>query len=418
MSSLFVELPDVALSVAGITDYIQELLEQDPQLHRIWVVGEVTSASDRGGHIFFTLQDTEGTATIQAVIWRSQRTKLVTLPVAGEQFFLLGQVRVYPSRGQYQLNALQLLPAGEGIQALRRCQLYQRLAAEGLFDDEAKRPLPLYPNRIAVVTSPQAAAWGDIQQTLRQRQPGLEVLLSPAIVQGEQAPRSIARAIDRVVGDRRAEVMIVARGGGAREDLDAFDDEQVVRAISTSPIPVITGIGHKRDETLADLAADVCAHTPTAAAEHAVPHLLELWNEHDARRQALKGALQSAVQMQYEQVADLRRRLEYLQLDRKLQQEWQRLRWQKQQLRQHGVYRLQSAQQRCRHLAQTLESLNPESVLRRGYAVVRGAGDRTIEAAPECQAGDTIRVQFATSSLTAIVQTVEESLPAKSPPQA
>jgi len=168
-SQIPVEVPEAALSIAGITDYIQDLLEQDAQLHRVWVMGEVSSASDRNGHLFFTLQDPEAAAAIQAVVWRSQRFKLATQPMAGEQVFLLGQVRVYPARGQYQLMALQVLPAGEGLQALRRRQLYQRLAAEGLFDDEVKRPLPTYPQQIAVVTSAQAAAWGDIQRTLRQR---------------------------------------------------------------------------------------------------------------------------------------------------------------------------------------------------------------------------------------------------------
>lgn len=407
VSRIAVEVPESALSVAGVTYYIQDLLEQDPQLYRVWVVGEVSSASERNGHIFFTLQDTEESAAIQAVIWRSQRTKLVTPPIAGEQVFLLGQVRVYAARGQYQLTTLQLLPAGAGLQALRRRQLYQRLSAEGLFDEDLKRPLPAYPNCIAVVTSPQAAAWGDIQQTLRQRQPGLSVLLSSAIVQGTQAPQSIAAALERVARDRRAELVIVARGGGAREDLDAFDDEAVVRAIATSPMPVITGIGHERDETLADLAADLCAHTPTAAAEQAVPHLDDLWQEHDARRQATKAALQSAVQMHYEQVADLRRRLEQLHLDQTLHQERQRLSWHKQQLRQLVQYRLQTAQQHCRYLGQTLHSLDPESVLKRGYAVVRGERDRVLDAVDQVKVGDTVHVQLAHGSLTAEVKEVD-----------
>ncbi|MEM7648664.1 MAG: exodeoxyribonuclease VII large subunit, partial [Cyanobacteria bacterium P01_A01_bin.70] len=156
VSQISVKVPEEAVSVAGVTAYIQALLEQDPQLHQVWVVGEISSAHDRNGHLFLTLQDTETTASIQAVVWRSQRAKLVTPPVAGEQVFLLGQVRVYAARGQYQLNTLQILPAGAGLQALRRRQLYERLAAEGVFDDDLKRPLPTYPRCVAVVTSPQA----------------------------------------------------------------------------------------------------------------------------------------------------------------------------------------------------------------------------------------------------------------------
>ncbi|NEQ44826.1 MAG: exodeoxyribonuclease VII large subunit [Leptolyngbya sp. SIOISBB] len=404
MSRIPVAVPDTALSVAGVTDYIQALLEQDPQLSHIWVMGEVSSANDRNGHIFFTLQDPEASAAIQAVVWRSQRPKLATVPTAGEQVLLLGQIRVYPARGQYQLSTLQLLPAGAGLQALKRRQLYERLTAEGLFDEDLKRSLPTYPQRIAVVTSAQAAAWGDIQRTLQQRQPGLQVLLSPAIVQGAQAPQSIAAAIDRVSQDARAELLIVARGGGAREDLDAFDDEQVVRAIATCPMPVVTGIGHERDETLADLAADVYAHTPTAAAECSVPHLADVWADHEDRRQAVKGALQSAVQMHYEQVADLRRRLEQLRLDRHLDQERLRLTWQKQQLRQLVNHRLQTAQQQHRHLAQTLQTLNPEAVLKRGYAVVRAERDRVIDNAKQVNVGEQLQVQLAQGSLTVEVK--------------
>ena len=148
---------------------------------------------------------------------------------------MLGQIRLYPKRGSYQLSVWQVLPAGAGLQALRYKQLKARLAAEGLFDIERKRSLPTYPQTLAVVTSPQAAAWGDIQRTLLQRNPSVKVLLSPATVQGEQAPASIAKAIERVAQDDRADVVVLARGGGATEDLACFDDERVVMAIATSP---------------------------------------------------------------------------------------------------------------------------------------------------------------------------------------
>jgi exodeoxyribonuclease VII large subunit len=264
-------IPDETLTVGGLSAYVQDLLEQDPHLMQVWVLGEVSSANQRSGHLFFTLQDPDGTDTINCVTWRSQRAKLLEDPTPGEQVVVLGRMRVYPQRSSYQLNVVQLLPAGEGLQALRRRQLQARLAAEGLFDPALKQPLPLYPQVIAVVTSPQAAAWGDIQRTLLQRHPGLQVLLAPAIVQGPQAPAAIAAALAQVTRDGRADLVIVARGGGAREDLDCFDHEAVVRAIALCPIPVITGVGHQRDESLADLVADYAAHTPTAAAEVGVP---------------------------------------------------------------------------------------------------------------------------------------------------
>ncbi|MDB9528091.1 exodeoxyribonuclease VII large subunit [Oscillatoria sp. CS-180] len=407
-SHIRIEVPEHALSVAGVTDYIQELLEQDPQLYRVWVMGEVSSANERNGHIFFTLQDTESNVSIQAVVWRSQRSKLASPPIAGEQVFLLGQVRVYTARGQYQLNTLQLIPAGAGIQALRRQQLYQRLAAEGLFENDIKRSLPAYPQVIAVVTSAQAAAWGDIQRTLRQRQPGLKVLLSPAVVQGDQAPASIAIALNRVAKDARADALILARGGGAREDLEAFDTEQVVRAVSTSPIPVVTGIGHERDETLADLAADFCAHTPTAAAESVVPHIEDLLDDLEIRKQALKATLQSTLEVHHQFGASLRHRLEQLYLNQKIRQEQQSLVWQKQQIRQILQHRLQTAQQHCRYLSQTLKTLDPESVLRRGYAVVRAEGDRVINSNQQVSVGDNLHIRLAEGAIIAKVKTVEE----------
>ncbi|MGC1307104.1 MAG: exodeoxyribonuclease VII large subunit, partial [Phormidesmis sp.] len=221
---------DLAVGVAGLTDYLKLLLEEDPQLRKIWVVGEVSSARNHRQGCFFTLQEPDGSAAVNCVVWRSQLPKLSALPEVGEQVTVLGQIRLYPKRGSYQLTVWQVLPAGEGLQALRYRQLRSRLAAEGLFDLARKRPLPAYPQTLAVVTSPQAAAWGDIQRTLLQRNPNIRVLLSPATVQGQQAPAAIAKAITRVSQDGRADILLIARGGGASEDLACFDDERVVWA--------------------------------------------------------------------------------------------------------------------------------------------------------------------------------------------
>ncbi len=412
-----VTLPAETLSVGGLTAYLQDLIAQDEHLLRLWVMGEVSSASDRGGHLFFTLQEPDGTAAVQCVAWRSLRSRLAADPTPGEQVLVLGQVRLYPQRSTYQLMVFQLLPAGAGLQALRRQQLQDRLQAEGLFDPEHKRPLPRYPQTIAVVTSPQAAAWGDIQRTLGERYPGLRVLLAPAIVQGHQAPAAIARAMDLVAQDGRAELVILARGGGAREDLDCFDDERVVRAIVTCPVPVITGIGHHRDKSLADLAADCCAHTPTAAAEQAVPALGDLWQAHCQRRQQAMTTFQSAMQMHYERVADARRRLGQLRLDQHLEQEQQRLGWLRQRWVQRVRYELQSAQRHCDALGQTLQSLDPEAVLRRGYALVRQPQTNTVVAhVDQVQVGDTLHIQLGVGAVTAQVSAVHSAHEAQPPP--
>ncbi len=364
-------VPDTALSVAGLTAYIQALLEQDDQLRSFWVTGEVSSINQHRRGLFFTLQDPDTPAAINCVAWNSQLEKLIQMPIAGEQIIVLGSIKVYPQRGQYQLMAWQVLPAGEGLLALRYRQLRQRLAAEGLFDVERKRSLPTHPQKIAVVTSPAAAAWGDIQKTLKHRYPGLHVLFSPAIVQGEQAPESIVKAIKRVERDQRAQVLILARGGGAVEELACFNDERVVRAIALCSIPVVTGIGHQRDESLADLVADACFHTPTAAAEQVVPELAELYAQHQQRIIALHEVVNRQLQIANEQVLRLRNRLRRLRLDQQINKEKQLLTWKRQQLLQITNQRFQSASQHCQLLREKLTTLDPKAVLKRGYALVQ-----------------------------------------------
>ena len=382
-----------AVSVAGVTEYIQLLLEGDKNLRNIWVIGEVSSARQHSSGCFFSLQEADGSATINAVVWRSQLPKLSVTPTIGEQVVVLGQLKVYPKRGSYQLTVWQVLPAGDGLQALRYRQLRNRLASEGLFDETRKRPLPFLPQCIAVVTSPQAAAWGDIQQTLIQRYPGVKVLLSPAIVQGEQAPRSIVQAIERVGADGRADVMLLGRGGGAVEDLVCFDDERVVRAIATCPIPVITGIGHERDESLADLVADVYAHTPTAAAEQIVPAISDLQY---IKTQLLQRLTQAAGKRLYQHKQELQQlylRLHRLQPNRQLEQAQQAQQWRIQRLIKALHQRLQNAQHQHQLLNEKLTALDPEAVLRRGYAVVRATSGQVVSNASSLAPGDHISIQ-------------------------
>ncbi|MGB3769018.1 MAG: exodeoxyribonuclease VII large subunit [Phormidesmis sp.] len=395
-------LADRAIGVAGLTDYLKLLLEEDSQLRKIWVIGEVSSANSHRQGCFFTLQEPDGSAAVSCVVWKSQLDKLTVLPKKGEQVTVLGQVRLYPKRGSYQLTVWQVLPAGEGLQALRYQQLRSRLAAEGLFDFERKRPLPAYPQTLAVVTSPQAAAWGDIQRTLAQRNSGMRVLLSPATVQGEQAPVSIAKAVERVGQDGRADLLLLARGGGASEDLACFNDERVVMAIAQSPIPVITGIGHQRDESLADLVADVCAHTPTAAAEQAVPSLDDLYSEQAQYLQRLAGVMSARLRLARQSVDSCQARLQRLRLDSQLAQHRKDISWQRQQLMSSLSQRLQAAQHQHQLLTEKLATLDPESVLRRGYALVRREGQIAI-ASSELPAGTEIEVQLSRGSVSARV---------------
>lgn len=387
-------IADTALSVAGLSDYICFLLEQDDQLQQVWVTGEVSSANNHHKGLFFTLQDPGGTAVIKCVVWKNQLPKLAQIPIYGEQLIVMGSIRVYKQRGEYQLTVYQIIPAGAGLQALRYQQLKNRLLAEGLFDAQRKRPLPQHPQTIAVVTSPTAAAWGDIQKTLKQRYPGLQVLFSPATVQGEQAADSIVKAINRVNRDGRSEVLILSRGGGAVEELACFNDERVVRAVAGCAVPVITGIGHERDESLVDLVADVYVHTPTAAAETVVPSLSELYNLHRQRIATLSQAVRKQETTAENQLQSLRYRLRRLGLDQHLQQEMQQLIWKKRHLVQVTLGRGNQAKQHLQLLQEKLASLDPKAVLRRGYAVVRGENGAIARSASDLAVGQSLLIQL------------------------
>lgn len=419
------------LSVTGITDYIQALLQEDPHLQSVWVEGEVSSAKLHPSGLFFTLtEDEPSRVAIACVTWRSQLPRLHVQPTAGERVLVLGTVQLYRVRGDYRLHVVQVLPAGAGLAALRLQQLHDRLAVEGLFDPDRKRPLPAHPHTIAVITSATAAAWGDIQRTLGQRYPGLRVCFAPATVQGDRAPESIVAAIERVVADGQAEVLILARGGGATEDLSCFNDERLVRAIAACPIPIITGIGHERDQSLADLAADHCAHTPTAAAEQVVPTLADVTLVWEDWRTELGRVMGQRLQRERDRLGQLRHRLQRLRPDRQLAQETTRTQWLRQRLQRAIVQRIQLAQEHQARLRSQLLALDPAAVLQRGYAVVhRPDPAATLSAPPvpspsppstiirslaQVQPGDTLTVQLANGhfqvTVIAVPQNVESRL--------
>jgi exodeoxyribonuclease VII large subunit len=294
--------------------------------------------------------------------------------------------------------------------------LRDRLEAEGLFDPERKRPIPPHPQVIAVVTSPQAAAWGDIQRTLKRRYPGLRVQFSPALVQGDQAPEAIVAAIQRVEQAGEAEVLLLSRGGGATEDMACFNDERVVRAVAVCSIPVIAGIGHQRDESLADLAADVCAHTPTAAAEQAVPELAALYASHQERVQWLQDAVAQYWQVKEGQLQRSRDRLKPRLLELRIQQETQT-----QQRLQHQLLRgvQQQFQQTYQHyhlLRQKLSTLDPSAVLKRGYALVRQLDGTIARSADDVQPGQPLQIQLTQGRIQVEVTAILEDYPNPSIP--
>ncbi len=401
-------IPPEVLSVKGLTDYIQALLEEDQSLVQVWVEGEVSSAVRHRSGFFFILQDQQEPACIRCVVWNSYCEQLVIEPEAGEQVIVLGRIRLYPQRGQYQLMVWQLLPAGEGLRSLRYQQLRDRLIREGLFEPLRKKTLPAYPQTVGVVTSHQAAAWGDIKRTLKAQHPGLHVLFSPTQVQGKQAPEAIVVAIERVIQDGRADVLIIARGGGATEDLACFNDERVVRAMAECPIPVISGIGHQRDETLADLVADICAHTPTAAAE-CIPRLADWQTDYHNCIARLYIILNRQLDIAHEHLLYQKNRLRRLQLDRRFERE-QVLRSRLQNhLLQTIQQRLGQAQQHQQLLQQQLTSLDPTQVLRRGYALVQTTDDQIVRSTQHLSVDQELKVELAEGHFTARVMALQSS---------
>ena len=263
-------VPPRILRVTDLNRRVRALLDGDPQLADVWVEGEISVPSfPPSGHCFFTLKD--AASQVRAVMFREELARAMVLPEHGMAVVCHGRVRAYEPQGVYQLYVESLTPAGAGDLHARYEQLRKRLAAEGLFDAHRKRPLPRWPRRIGVVTSPVGAVWQDIRNVVRRRYPLVELVMAPAAVQGEAAAPAIATALQRLYRQPGLDLVIVARGGGSLEDLWAFNDERVVRTIVAAPVPVIAGIGHESDVTLADFAADVRAATPSAAAELAVP---------------------------------------------------------------------------------------------------------------------------------------------------
>lgn len=261
--------------VGLLTSYIRELFEGDDLLADVWVEGEVSNLyRAQSGHAYFTLKDSE--SVLKCALFRGQAARQRYPLRPGEQIAAHGRITVYERDGAYQLYVDVVQPAGLGLLALQLERLRLQLEAEGLFDEARKRPLPPAPRVIGVVTSPDGAVWHDIQTVLRRRYPLTEVILAPTAVQGERAPEAIVAALAALQLDGQAEVIILARGGGSTEDLWAFNDERVARAVFACRVPVVSGVGHETDWTIVDAVADLRAPTPSAAAELCVPSILDL----------------------------------------------------------------------------------------------------------------------------------------------
>ncbi|HVT34043.1 MAG TPA: exodeoxyribonuclease VII large subunit [Nevskiaceae bacterium] len=427
--------------VNELAELLREIVEGS--LPRVWVQGEISNLSrPASGHWYFTLKDAR--AQLRCAMFRQHNFHVRPLPRDGDSVLVRGQVSVYTARGDLQLICEHLEPAGEGALLRAFEELKKKLAAEGLFDEHLKRPIPAVPRGIGLITSGTGAALHDVRTTLERRFPLGTVYLLPVPVQGVEAAPAIVRALDALPARAPVDVIILARGGGSLEDLWSFNDERVARAIRACTVPVVTGVGHEIDTTIADFAADLRAATPTAAAELVSPDADE-WRQRIADAQAeLGNGIERRLEKQRETLqvkagrlallhpgrrmsdatqrldelaerlhhaggATLRRTQEFLRLSGErllrcapqasIELKRDRLAQLQQRLQERLMARTADMQARHRHLHELLRSLNPRAVLERGYAIALAADGRVLTDAASVAAGDAITVQLARGTL-------------------
>ena len=387
------------ISVTALNQYVKGLLDRDRLLSQVLVRSEISNYKVYpSGHHYFSLKDAE--SSVRCVMFRREAASLRFRPENGMKVVVSGRVSVFPRDGVYQLYCSHMMPDGVGELAFAFERLKERLHREGLFDPARKKPLPAYPRTIALVTSPAGAAVRDMIRILGARWPMAKVLVVPVRVQGEGAAQEIAQALDLVNACRMAEVIITGRGGGSMEDLWAFNEETVARAIARSEIPVISAVGHEPDVTIADFAADLRASTPSNGAERAVPHQGEVRDtlaHWDAR---LQRAMDQTLQRRREQL-DRARSSPFLQSPlRSIQEKRLLLDYQQQRLV-HGMERqVQASRERAGRLAAALEALSPFRVLGRGYSIAQKEDGTVLYSIEQVTAGEGLSLCLADGLVT------------------
>ncbi|MBQ2996214.1 MAG: exodeoxyribonuclease VII large subunit [Oscillibacter sp.] len=393
--------------VTELNNFVKTLLDNVPQLQNVGVRGELSNYKVYpSGHHYFTLKDSEG--ALRCVMFRTQAQRLRFRPENGMKVVLTGRLTVFPRDGAYQLYCATLTPEGVGDLAVAFEQLKAKLYAEGLFDPAHKKPLPRYPERIAVITSSAGAAVHDMIRILRRRYPLAKVILLPVRVQGAEAPPEIVGAIRYANRHHIGDLIITGRGGGSMEDLWAFNDERVARAIYASEIPVISAVGHEPDVTISDFVADARASTPSNAAEIAVPDEMEL-------RRALRDLEERMNQGELQRLKLLRRRVETLAEKRVLQDataylQDQRMRLDHLQQRLGDVTanRLQRKKQKFTALTASLDAMSPLKVLGRGYAMALNSSGEVIRSPADTEKGESIYVRLGRGALECTVDFCRE----------
>ena len=397
------------LSITSLNNYLREVLESDPVLQDLWVRGEISNfSSPKSGHLYFSLKDSD--SQMRCVMWKNAAYRLNFQPRDGQMVEAHGSMSVYPAGGTVQLYIDELRPAGEGQLFAEFMRLKNKLEAEGLFDQAHKRLIPAYPMHIGVVTSATGAALQDILDTLSRRRPDLKVTLSPSAVQGFDAPKELMLALRALTRRKDLDLIILARGGGSIEDLWAFNDEALARAVYNSPIPIITGVGHETDFTLVDFVSDLRAPTPTAAAERASSITrddlrLNLAAYQDQMTLAVLNQIKAAKQELLLAQGELRRTAPTNRVNNALQ----RLDDLRERLDLAVNYPLHAAALKLSTVAAQLQALNPSAVLSRGYAILtEKSSGRVLSSINSAFVGQETLIQLQDGSLGASLTSINQ----------
>lgn len=390
-------------SVTDLTRYLRDLLESDGNLGDLWVEGEVSNLSrPASGHLYFTLKDSR--AALRCIMWRNSVMRQSYLPRDGDAIEAHGSISIYEASGNYQLYADVIRPAGEGQLYQEFLRLKDKLEAEGLFDPERKKAVPGWPQKIGIVTSPTGAALRDMLETIDRRYPLARIILAPTQVQGDEAPEGIAAALESLNKQSQPDLILLARGGGSIEDLWAFNDERVARAIVASHSPVITGIGHETDFTIADFAADLRAPTPTAAAELATPDQLDLRANLKELRNAIHSTMSNLLLYQ-------RSRLEGLHASLIMRSPLEQVRRDRQRLDEFTfragaalTHAIEINRARLFGMEMRLNALNPQAILKRGYAIVSHPDGELVSSINQVNPGDDLHVRVSDGEFGVQVQ--------------
>ena len=369
---------DAVFTVDEVTNKIREAIYASGDLQNISVKGELLGFKKHSsGHAYFTVIGAE--ARISCVLFRSNASSVILWPKDGDEVLVRGRVDVYGARGSYQIYATTLLPLGEGAKARAREILFKQLTAEGLFDIRHKRPLPSFPRKVALITSPTGAAVQDVIKIASIRYPASELLVIPSLMQGAAASSEIRDAFSKCSALKDISLVMLVRGGGSRDDLDTFDSEEVVRAVRSCPVPVITGLGHQIDKTLADLAADAYAPTPSGAAERVFPDSKELQAYLKSSKRSMIAHINKRAAKISSDLTDSKRRLLFSITRGVYIPASEFLNNARSSLSSNITYKLSEAEAKLSSAAGTLNNLSPLSVMSRGFTVCRDAEGNMIK---------------------------------------